>query len=66
MVLLCGLQISTGYTECGASYVLPRATRLESQSYLQMVSTCARLGGAQERPSCEAKPASTSAKPGVT
>ena len=48
-------------TDCA----LPRAIQHELQSNLQIAATCAGLGGAQERPSCEPRPTATSARPGT-
>ena len=55
MVLWCSLKLSTRCTGSGASWEvqtkvchrldLPRATRHELQNDLQMVTTCAGLGG---------------------
>ena len=42
------------------------ATQHELQSYLQMSATCAGLGGAQLRPSCEPRLAAASAGSGAT
>ena len=67
MVLQCGLNLSTGYSDSGPSQEVqskvsrylcfaPGAAQHELQSDLQMAASCAGLGGAQKRPSCKPKP----------
>ena len=75
-MLQYGQRLSTGCVNPGSSWkiqakvspacVLPGATQHELQSDLQMAATCAGLGGAQVKPSCEPRPATASARPGAT
>ena len=51
---------------CIGHGVLPGATQPDLLSNLQMAATCAGLGGAQARPSCEPKPAAATARSGAT
>lgn len=67
MVLRCGLKLTSRWVDLGVSQeeglccrlslagasVLPGDIWYERQSDLQMVASCAGLGGAQERLSCE-------------
>ena len=62
-LLLCCLRLSTGALalepprRCrpgsAVACAMPEASRHELQNDLHMASTCAGLGGAQERPSCQ-------------
>ncbi|KAF6114495.1 hypothetical protein HJG60_010487 [Phyllostomus discolor] len=62
MVLRCPLGPLRRFRPRSAgTCVLPRAYQHELQSNLQMAATCARLRGAQERPSCKIRLAATSA-----
>ena len=71
VVIQCGGKLSTRYTgsggaKSGSSCVLPGVTWHKLPSDLQMSNTSAGLGGSQERPSCVARPAASSARPGLT
>ena len=62
---LWGILVSTGQGQ-PLSVFYPRATRHELQSDVQMAATCAGLGGAQQRPSCEPRLTVVSAWPVAT
>ena len=59
---LWGLMGDTGPGQLPSLRALPGATQHQLQSSLQMAATCARLGGAQERPYCKPRLAAASVR----
>ena len=76
VVLQHGLELCTRCNGSGASQeveakvshscVLPGSSGHDLQSDLQVATTCAGLGGAQVKPSCEPRLIADSARPGAT